>query len=98
MQVLLYQNKSDKLEVTKSIDLVATKSCELKEDTSIITPTFLLSGGVDDYADVNYVYVADFLRYYYTPLYSLARVLTAVTEKDGEPAAEAAQVEETTEA
>ena len=31
------------------------------------------------------------------PLYSLARVLTAVTEKDGEPAAEA-QVEETTEA
>ena len=32
------------------------------------------------------------------PLYSLARVLTAVTEKDGEPAAEAAQVEETTEA
>ena len=65
MQVLLYQNKSDKMEVTKNIDLVATKSCELKEDTSIITPTFLFSGGVDDYADVNYLYVADFLRYYY---------------------------------
>lgn len=65
MELKLYQNKSDKLEVTKSIDLIDTKSCELKEDTSIITPTFLLSGGVDDYADVNYAYVADFLRYYY---------------------------------
>lgn len=66
MDINLYQNKSDDRVVNKSLDAVATlTACDMKRDSSIITPVFLLSGAVSDFADVNYCYVPDFLRYYY---------------------------------
>ena len=66
MNIEFYQNKSDDIVVSKSLDSISTLSaCEIKEDCSIINPVFLVSGSVSSFADVNYCYVPDFLRYYY---------------------------------
>lgn len=66
MNIEFYQNKSDDRVVSKSLDSISTLSaCEIKEDCSIINPVFLVSGSVSSFADVNYCYVPDFLRYYY---------------------------------
>lgn len=66
MNIDFYQNKSDDRVVSKSLDSVSTlSSCEIKEDCSILNPVFLVSGSVSSFADVNYCYVPDFLRYYY---------------------------------
>ena len=40
-----------------------TKTCVLKDDTSITTPTIILSGHT--YFSYNYAYISDFGRYYY---------------------------------
>ena len=66
MNIEFYQNKSDDRVVSKSLDSISTlSSCEIKEDCSILNPVFLVSGSVSSFADVNYCYVPDFLRYYY---------------------------------
>ena len=66
MNIQFYQNKSDDRVVSKSLDPISTLSaCEIKEDCSILNPVFLVSGSVSSFADVNYCYVPDFLRYYY---------------------------------
>ena len=68
MNIQFYQNKSDDRVVSKSLDSISTLSaCEIKEDCSILNPVFLVSGSVSSFADVNYCYVSDFLRYYYIP-------------------------------
>lgn len=81
MQIVFYQNKSDDRVVTKSLDTVKTLSaCELKRDCSILTPVFLVSGSVADFADINYCYVADFLRYYYiTDIQTAGNGMTQIT-------------------
>ena len=81
MEIVFYQNKSDDRVVNKSLDTVSTlNSCEVKRDCSIINPVFLVSGGVDDFADVNYCYVADFLRYYYiTDIQTAGNGMTQIT-------------------
>lgn len=66
MTLDFYQNKSDDKVVNKDLDAIRSSvTCELKSDCSILTPVFLVSGAVSDYADVNYVYCEDFYRYYY---------------------------------
>lgn len=66
MTLDFYQNKSDDRVVAKDLESIRQNvSCDMKEDGSIIRPRFLVSGAVTDYADVNYVYCPDFLRYYY---------------------------------
>lgn len=40
------------------------RNCVIKENTSIIRPTFILTT-MDDFASVNYCYVASMNRYYY---------------------------------
>lgn len=81
MQIVFYQNKSDDRVVSKSLDTISTlTSCELKEDCSILNPVFLVSGGVSTFADVNYCYVADFLRYYYiTDIKSAGNGMTEIS-------------------
>lgn len=81
MEIVFYQNKSDDRVVNKSLDVVSTlSSCEVKRDCSIINPVFLVSGGVDDFADVNYCYVAAFLRYYYvTVIQTAGNGMTQIT-------------------
>lgn len=81
MQIVFYQNKSDDRVVDKSIDTISTlSSCEIKDDCSIINPVFLVSGAVSSFADVNYCYVADFLRYYYiTDIQTAGNGMTQIT-------------------
>lgn len=66
MEIKTYTNNSDPFTVNKDLTVVSTyTNCEMKEDSSIIDPVFLLSGAVSSFAAVNYVYVASFNRYYY---------------------------------
>lgn len=64
MNITLYTNKSDKRVVDKTLVTVATKSCTIKGDCDLHTPSFELAWFAD-LAKVNYIYVPDFYRYYY---------------------------------
>lgn len=81
MEIVFYQNKSDDRVVSKSLDTIYTlSSCEIKDDCSILTPVFLVSGSVDDFADINYCYVSSFLRYYYvTDIQTAGNGMTQIT-------------------
>lgn len=66
MDIVFYKNVSDNAVVNKNISQVATSTCELKQATSIINPTFRIKGmTLAQLATCNYCYVADFNRYYY---------------------------------
>lgn len=66
MEIKTYTNNSDPFTVNKDLTPVSTyANCEMKEDSSIIDPVFVLSGAVSSFAAVNYVYVSAFGRYYY---------------------------------
>lgn len=43
---------------------VATLDCKLKEDTSIMNPSIIITG-LDSWTTVNYAYIPDFHRYYF---------------------------------
>lgn len=81
MEIIFYQNKSDDREVDKTLVTVSTLSaCEMKRDCSILNPVFLVSGSVGIFADVNYCYVADFMRYYYvTDVQTAGNGMTQIT-------------------
>ena len=60
-----YQATGDPRRVSKDLTLLASKSCELKGDCSIKNPSLIITGDAADFALCNYVYIADFQRYYY---------------------------------
>lgn len=62
MEIRLYNNTSDEKIVNKSISLVATLQGELKEETSLISPSIRLN--LND-VNFNYIYIPEFGRYYY---------------------------------
>lgn len=71
--VKLYTNTSDRRVVSKSLTLVAEKSCDFKGDVSVTNPVLILTGDGATYAEnVNYVEIADFGRKYF----ATCRVLT----------------------
>ena len=63
MQAKLYVNNSDDKALTKSITLVDTVSVKLKEDTEMVNPVIILAPSTPQ--NFNYVYLADFDRYYF---------------------------------
>lgn len=65
MQIILYQNKSDKRALTKTLENALTVGNVLLLDgnDSILTPKLILSGV--NVANYNYVYIPDFGRYYF---------------------------------
>lgn len=63
MQAKLYINNSDDKALTKSITLVDTVNVKLKEDTEMVNPVIILAPSTPQ--NFNYVYLADFNRYYY---------------------------------
>ena len=65
MECITYQNKSDEKVVSKSLEQIGNLQILMKDDSSIINPTFIFSGGAGLFADVNYLYVPLYLRYYY---------------------------------
>lgn len=65
MQIILYQNKSDKRALTKTLENALTVENVLLLDgnDSILSPKLILSGV--NVANYNYVYIPDFGRYYF---------------------------------
>ena len=65
MQIILYQNKSDKRALTKTLENALTVENVLLLDgnDSILAPKLILSGV--NVANYNYVYIPDFGRYYF---------------------------------
>ena len=43
---------------------VAAPDCKLKENTSIMNPSIIITG-LDSWTTVNYAYIPDFRRYYF---------------------------------
>lgn len=65
MTIDLYQNLSEKNRLDKNITLVSSLDGSLKEDTSIIDPVIKINAGVSSMANINYLYISAFNRYYF---------------------------------
>lgn len=63
MKAILYINNSDNNKIDKTLTTVRTLDVILKDDTENINPTIIMSPGVTQ--NFNYVYLADFDRYYF---------------------------------
>lgn len=63
MEIILYQNNSEKNKIGKSLAEIATLNGNLKEETSITSPSILIE--YDTPTGFNYCYVKEFNRYYY---------------------------------
>ena len=64
MRAILYSNASDKVVVSKSLTQLKEIQIELKDDTSLVNPTFIFSVS-SKYPEANYIFVPDLGRYYY---------------------------------
>lgn len=69
ISISLYKNDSDRKRIGKQLGgaLAEELPCTLKENTSIISPTIIISAGIlgKNIAQANYAYIPDFNRYYY---------------------------------
>lgn len=63
MEIILYNNKSEKNKIGKDITLVATLTGSIKEPSSLIRPSIVIE--YSDPTAFNYVYISQFGRYYY---------------------------------
>ena len=62
----LYKTNSENNVLSKTLtEIKKNIAVKLKENTSIIKPTFILSSDNVDFKKLNYLYCSDFGRYYY---------------------------------
>ena len=64
MQLILYNNVSDKRKLNKSITQLSTVEIKLKNENEIVNPTVILSAAYLP-PSANYAYIATLKRYYY---------------------------------
>ena len=64
MEVILYKNSSENNVIGKSLVQIKSVECNLKNDVSIVNPTFVLSY-TDSILDSNYCFIPKFNRYYF---------------------------------
>ena len=64
MQLILYNNVSDKRKLNKTITQLSTVEIKLKDENEIVNPTVILSAAYLP-PSANYVYIATLKRYYY---------------------------------
>lgn len=64
MNVVFYSTSDDSLKVNKSLTLIGSYNCQLKEVCSVNNPGFEISMNTN-LLNANYAYVADFHRYYF---------------------------------
>lgn len=64
MQATLYFNQSDKRSIGKILQSIATVDIEMKEDTTLTDPTFILLDP-NNYLAANYMFVPNLSRYYF---------------------------------
>lgn len=66
MTVTLYNNKSEKIKVSKDLDELGAHEGRLKEECTILTPSILFQGlSADALTGANYAYIDAFKRYYF---------------------------------
>ena len=64
--IIFYNNTSENNVLDKSITEAFTKTGSLRNETSILQPSIMIEGEASDFPpSVNYMYIADFGRYYY---------------------------------
>lgn len=63
MNIILYNNVSEKNKIDKTITSVATLTGSIKEPSSIINPVIMIE--YNDPTAFNYVYIEEFNRYYF---------------------------------
>ena len=68
MNVILYNNKSDKRQLVKNITEIKTISATAKDDINIISPTLIIQN--TDMTDINYCYITELKRYYFLTNYT----------------------------
>lgn len=77
--ISLYTSTSEKTEVTKNLNLVATMTGQLKNETSIVDPVILVATKVDSLAACNYMSIPEFKRsYFITDIISIRDGLTEI--------------------
>ena len=64
MQMVLYNNVSDRRKMTKSITAISTVEIKLKNDMEVVNPVVILSGTFLP-PTANYAYISTLGRYYY---------------------------------
>ena len=66
MKLTLMKTSADKRDLRKSTTTIKTVNCKIKEGTSIIEPTVIISKmSVSKIKQCNYVHISDFGRYYF---------------------------------
>lgn len=65
ISIVLQRNESERNRVTKTLTAIATVTGVLKDTTSIIDPSFIITGDIADYVTCNYCTIAVFGRSYY---------------------------------
>ena len=64
MEVILYRNSSENNVIGKSLAQIKSVECNLKNDVSVINPTFILYY-TDNILQSNYCFIPKFNRYYF---------------------------------
>lgn len=76
----LHKNVSDKRCLTKSTTLVKSLSGNLKNETSVINPTIVIEGDIEDVMNSNYMIIPDFGRkYFITNIQSIRKNLWEIS-------------------
>ena len=65
MNIHLYNNASYKNKVDKTLNNEITKSGTLRQETSVVNPSIVMEGRIEDFALYNYMYIPKFKRYYF---------------------------------
>lgn len=65
MTVTLYNNTSDNNVLSKNLTQITSVSGSLRNESSLLYPDIRIEAGAGSFANVNYMYISDFGRYYY---------------------------------
>ena len=70
MNVIFYENMSDKRFVAKQLSEVLTAEIIFLEDNNVVNP-YIIIEMIENYNDINYCYIAALQRYYYVSGFSI---------------------------
>lgn len=66
MELQIGYTKNDNNNINKEFTILQTVQATLKDDTSLLNPSFMISGiELSNLSEINYVYVPAFKRYYF---------------------------------
>ena len=63
--IALETNLSEPNRIVKNVEPIITLNGELKQETSIIDPEFIIAGDLDDFVGCNYCTISEFGRSYF---------------------------------